>query len=105
MEAAMHNTNDGTTPYAQQAGAPSRSAHWPELDFAAGSPTWAPLQIGGAGYHAALREFVLPYDEVRLANSPDALLLDFLQGSYDAAARLGRWDRAALERGPAPAGA
>jgi len=35
---------------------------------------------------------------VRLAPSPDALLLEFLQSSYEAAARLGNWHRSALER-------
>lgn len=51
-----------------------------------------------AFYHLALGEFILPYDEVRHAASPDAMLLDFLQSSYEAAASLGRWDRPALER-------
>jgi Family of unknown function (DUF5996) len=57
----------------------------------------APVIPGAAFYHAELREFILPYDEVRAAPSPDSLLLDFLQSSYDAAADLARWDRAALE--------
>jgi hypothetical protein len=47
-----------------------------------------------------LGEFLLPYDEVRTASSPDDVLLEFLQSSYDAAANLGHWDRAALERKP-----
>jgi hypothetical protein len=34
---------------------------------------------------------------VRDAPSPDAMLLEFLQSSYEAAADLGKWDRAALE--------
>jgi hypothetical protein len=50
-----------------------------------------------AFYHAGLHEFILPYDEVRAAPSPDSLLLDFLQSTYDADADLARWDRAALE--------
>jgi hypothetical protein len=50
-----------------------------------------------ARYDAALGEFVLDYEAVRSAPDPDAALLAFLQGSYDAAADLGRWDRAALE--------
>lgn len=53
---------------------------------------------GRAVYDRTLREFILPYDEVRKAGSPDALLLDFLQESYEAAADLGRWDRQSLER-------
>ena len=51
-----------------------------------------------AGYDAAFREFILPYDELRQAQSPDALLFEFLQDSYEAAADLGKWDRSALER-------
>jgi hypothetical protein len=48
-------------------------------------------------YEAALGEYVLPYDEVRSASSPDDVLLEFLQSTYEAAANLGRWDRGALE--------
>jgi hypothetical protein len=44
-----------------------------------------------------LHEFVLPYDAVRTAESPDAVLLDFAQSTYDAASKLANWDRAALE--------
>lgn len=53
-----------------------------------------------AFYDAAFGEFILPYDEVRLAPAPDALLHAFLQSSYDAAADLGHWSRPALERQP-----
>jgi hypothetical protein len=48
-------------------------------------------------YNEDLGEFILPYDAVRLATSPDDALLAFLQSTYDAAARLGHWDRQALE--------
>jgi hypothetical protein len=51
----------------------------------------------GAFYSQDLREFILPYDVVRQANNPDAALLAFVQSTYEAAATLGRWDRAALE--------
>jgi hypothetical protein len=50
-----------------------------------------------AGYHPGLHEFILPYDQVREASSPDAMLLEFLQSSYEAAADLSHWNRAALE--------
>jgi hypothetical protein len=56
-----------------------------------------------ARYDPALREFVLPYDDVRRAESPDAVLLDFLQSSYEAAADLGAWAREDLERVGPPA--
>lgn len=51
----------------------------------------------GAGFEAALGEFVLPWDTVRSAADPEALLLDFLTATYAAAAEKGGWDRAALE--------
>jgi hypothetical protein len=51
----------------------------------------------GAWYDRNVREFILPYDAVRSADDPDALLLDFLFGTYEAAAERGGWDRAALE--------
>jgi hypothetical protein len=56
-----------------------------------------------AEYNQAMREFILPYDDVRQAQSPDAMLLDFLQSTYEAAADLGHWDRPALERARFPA--
>ncbi len=56
-----------------------------------------------AFYSADLREFILPYDAVRLSASPDDTLLEFLQTTYDAAANLASWDRAALERPPSEA--
>jgi hypothetical protein len=54
----------------------------------------------GARYEATLGEFILPYDAVRHAEEPDAVLLDFLQTTYEAAADAAGWDRAALEYGP-----
>ena len=58
----------------------------------------ANVQPGDASWSEELGEFVLPYDAVRLAKSPDDALLTFLQSSYEAAADLGNWDREALER-------
>jgi hypothetical protein len=52
-----------------------------------------------AFYSAEMKEFFLPYDEVRNAASPDSLLMEFLQSTYEAAANNGAWDREALERG------
>jgi hypothetical protein len=51
----------------------------------------------GAGFDTRLGEFILPYDAVRTAPDPDALLLDFLTATYQAAADNGGWDREALE--------
>jgi hypothetical protein len=55
------------------------------------------VQPDAAYYEAKLREFILPYDAVRNAEQPDQVLLDFAQSAYDAASKLGKWDRAALE--------
>ena len=44
-----------------------------------------------------LGEFILPYEAVYRSPAPRRMLMDFLQATYDAAADLGRWDRAALE--------
>ncbi len=57
----------------------------------------APLKPDAAFYSNDLHEFILPYDAVRQAESPDAVLLDFLQSTYEAAANLAQWDRSALE--------
>jgi hypothetical protein len=45
-----------------------------------------------------LAEFLLRYENVRTARNPDAVLLDFLESTYEAGANLAGWDRAALER-------
>ena len=50
-----------------------------------------------AFFHEGLGEFILPYDAVRTADDPGEVLIDFLQSTYEAAADLGGWDRAALE--------
>ncbi|GAA6618409.1 DUF5996 family protein [Scytonema sp. NUACC26] len=50
-----------------------------------------------AFYSSQMGEFVLPYEAVQRADDPDAVLLAFLQSTYDAGANLGNWDRAALE--------
>jgi hypothetical protein len=62
----------------------------------------ARVRPDAAYFHAGLGEFVLPYDVVRTAPSPDDVLLEFLQSTYAAAADLGRWDRKALERSEGP---
>ena len=51
-----------------------------------------------AYYHRELNEFILPYDAVRRADSPDRAIAEFVQTTYEQAATLGKWDRAALER-------
>jgi hypothetical protein len=62
----------------------------------------APVRPAAAAYDPGWREFLLPYDEVRRAASPDETLLAFLHDGYAAAANLGQWDRSALERSEFP---
>jgi hypothetical protein len=56
----------------------------------------AKVQPMAAFYEPKLREFMLPYDNVRTAEKPDEVLLQFAQSTYDAASTLGKWDRDAL---------
>jgi hypothetical protein len=65
----------------------------------AGFADW-PVQPEAAYFDPALGEFLLPYEAVRTADDPDAMLLAFCRSSYEAAAELAGWDRAALERSP-----
>jgi hypothetical protein len=58
----------------------------------------APVRPAEVTYNADLGQFLLPYEVVRQAKDPDRLLLDYLQSTYEAAADLGGWDRAVLER-------
>ena len=64
----------------------------------------AAVSPSGASYSHDLREFILPYDVVRQAESPDDALLAFLQSTYEAAASLGGWERSALEQSKAAIG-
>jgi hypothetical protein len=56
----------------------------------------AQVQPSFAKYNPQLKEFVLRYEDMRKAESPDATLLEFARSTYDAASTLGNWDRAAL---------
>jgi hypothetical protein len=49
-------------------------------------------------YSSQMSEFLLMYDAVRNAKSPRQALLQFLQTTYEAGAKLANWDRQALER-------
>lgn len=80
---------------------------WPGLGY--GSPAFysytAPAPAGleqqtiAPGFYSKeLSEFLLPYDDVRTAESPREALLQFLQSSYEAGANLAGWNREELER-------
>lgn len=57
-----------------------------------------PVQPQEAFYHTGMGEFLLPYNTVRNAKSPDDVPLTFLQTTYEAAATCAKWDRDSLER-------
>ena len=57
----------------------------------------AKVRPAEAFYNRDMSIFMLPYEVVRTSADPEAMLLEFFQSTYDAAADLGRWDRAALE--------
>jgi hypothetical protein len=58
----------------------------------------APVRPKAARYHPKLSEFILMYDDMRKAASPETALMEFLQSTYEAGANLANWDRATLER-------
>jgi hypothetical protein len=90
----------------------SSAGFWPGgggIDFPAFFSYAYPAPDGFANAHPApdaayfdkkLGEFVLPYDAVRRSSDPEAALMSFLDSTYQAAADLGHWDRAALECPP-----
>lgn len=57
-----------------------------------------PIRPAAAFYSSQLSEFLLMYDDVRCTDSPKQLLLEFLQSTYEAGAKLAKWDRDRLER-------
>lgn len=57
----------------------------------------AQVKPSDAFFEKTLGEFILPYDVVREARDGDALLMAFLQSTYDSAADLAKWDRKALD--------
>jgi hypothetical protein len=57
----------------------------------------AAVRPARAFFSKDLGEFILPYNAVRTAPDPEGTLMEFLRSTYEAAADLGRWDRAALE--------
>jgi hypothetical protein len=58
----------------------------------------AAIRPATAAYNTVLGEFILKYDDLRAASSPDDALIEFLESSYEAAANLAGWDRRSLER-------
>jgi hypothetical protein len=50
----------------------------------------------GAGWNAAIGEFILPYDSVRQSTDPRKAILAFAESTFQAGAGLQRWDPALL---------
>jgi uncharacterized protein DUF5996 len=57
------------------------------------------VRPSAAYWDTQLGEFLLKYDDVRAADSPEKAILDFCQSTYEAGANLAKWDRKTLERG------
>jgi uncharacterized protein DUF5996 len=51
------------------------------------------LRPASAHWDPTIREFLLPYDDVRSSASPREAILEFCDTVYAAGARLGRWDK------------
>jgi hypothetical protein len=85
----------------------SSAGFWPGgggIDYAAfysyaypTPPQFKSHPVNPGAFNDTLGEFILPYEEVRKAADPDALLLAFLQSTYEAAAENAHWDRNELE--------
>ena len=58
----------------------------------------AKVRPQAAYFHQGLGEFILPYEAVRNAQSPEDAIRAFVESTYEKAADLAKWDRAALER-------
>jgi hypothetical protein len=58
----------------------------------------AKVRPDAAFFHKDLGEFILPYEAVRTAKSPEAAIRAFVDSTYEQGANLAKWDRAALER-------
>jgi len=58
----------------------------------------APVRPSAAFYSTDLGEFILPYDDVRKSADPEGAIREFVDSTYDQAAKLAGWDRAVLER-------
>ena len=51
-----------------------------------------------AFYSPEMGEFFLKYEDVQQSANPEKTLYDFLQTTYEAAARTSNWDRVKLEK-------
>jgi hypothetical protein len=54
------------------------------------------VRPNAASFNPTMKEFLLPYEDVRRSPDPAAAILEFAESTYDAGATLAGWDRAAL---------
>jgi hypothetical protein len=59
----------------------------------------AAVRPAATKFNTQLSQFLMMYDDARTAPSPREAVLEYCQSTYEAAANLAKWDRAALERG------
>ena len=57
-----------------------------------------PVQPEAAFYSKEMGEFFLKYEDVQQSANPEKTLLDFLQTTYEAAAKTSNWNRGDLEK-------
>jgi hypothetical protein len=57
-----------------------------------------PVRPDAASWEPQVGEFILKYETIRELQAADRAILDFCQSTYEAAAKLARWDRQTLER-------
>jgi len=57
-----------------------------------------PVQPKAAFYSDEMGEFFLKYEDVQQSTDPEKTLLDFLQTTYEAAAKTSNWNRGDLEK-------
>jgi hypothetical protein len=63
-----------------------------------GYSTTKEIKPDKAFYNVATKGYILKYEDVRKAENPDQMVLDFFESTYEESARLGGWDRRSLER-------
>jgi hypothetical protein len=57
-----------------------------------------PIRPAAARFDTNLAEFILPYDAVRTAASPQNDLMEFLQSTYEAGTKCAGWNRGELDK-------
>lgn len=76
-----------------------RFPHAAFYSYTAPAPAGLEKEHVKSGYwDTQLKEFILKYNDALAATSPEQAILDFCQSTYEAGAKLAKWDRDALDR-------